>query len=164
MNTTTPNLIDEMRDSIKSGVSEVFKTMLSLEVKPVAVLNEWHAPNEPLVAGSVGFTGDANGVVYLHVTAAFARTLASRMLGLPEAELGGDDMVNDVVGELSNMVVGCAKSRLCDAGAPCVLTIPSIVRGHDFSIETACRCNRSLLGFRCGVDHMVVELLMEHRH
>jgi two-component system cell cycle response regulator len=130
MNTTTPNLIDEMRDSLKSGVSEVFRTMLTLEAKPVAVLHEWHAPGDPLVAGCVGFTGDANGVVYVHATARFARTLASRMLGLPEAELQGDEMVNDVIGELSNMIVGCAKSRLCDAGAPCVLTIPSIVRDY----------------------------------
>jgi chemotaxis protein CheX len=161
MNTTTPNLIDEMRESLKSGVGEVFRTMLTLEAKPVAVLHEWHAPGEPLVAGSVGFTGDANGVVYMHVTARFARTLASRMLGLAEAELHGEEMVNDVIGELSNMIVGCAKSRLCDAGAPCVLTIPSIVRGQNFEVASACRCNRRLLGFRCGVDHIVIELLME---
>lgn len=162
MNTTTPNLIDEMRDSLKSGVSEVFRTMLRLEAKPAAVLDEWHAPGEPLVAGSVGFTGDANGVVYLHVTARFAQTLASRMLGISEAELEGDEIVNDVIGELSNMIVGCAKSRLCDAGAPCVLTIPSVVRGQGFQIEPACRCNHIMLGFRCGVDYVVVELLMEH--
>jgi CheY-like chemotaxis protein len=90
-----------------------------------------------------------------------ARTLASRMLGLAEAELQGDDMVNDAIGELSNMIVGCAKSRLCDAGAPCVLTIPSIVRGQSFVIEPACPCNRHLLGFRCGADHIMIELLME---
>jgi chemotaxis protein CheX len=83
------------------------------------------------------------------------------MLGLAEAELQGDEMVNDVIGELSNMIVGCAKPRLCDAGAPCVLTIPSIVRGQNFEIEPARRCNRRLLGFRCGVDHLVIELLME---
>ncbi len=161
MDTTTPNLIDEMRDSLKSGVGEVFKTMLALEAKPAAVLQEWHAPGEPLVVGSVGFTGDANGVVYLHVTARFARTLASRMLGLPETEPQPDEMVNDVIGELSNMIVGCAKSRLCDAGAPCVLTIPSVVRGQNFEIAPACRCKHVLLGFRCAVDHILVELLME---
>ena len=150
-----------MRDSLKSGVSEVFQTMLGLEAKPAAVPDQWHAPGEPLVVGSVGFTGDANGVVYLHVTARFAQTLASRMLDLSEAELEGDEIVNDVIGELSNMIVGCAKSRLCDAGAPCVLTIPSIVRGQTFEIKPACRCKHVLLGFRCGADYLVVELLME---
>jgi chemotaxis protein CheX len=162
MNTTAPNLIDEMRDSLKSGVGEVFRTMLALEAKPAPVLHGWHALGEPLMAGSVGFTGGANGVVYLHLTARFACTLASRMLGLPEAELQGDEMVNDVIGELTNMIVGGGKSRLCDAGAPCVLTIPSVVRGQHFEIEPACRCNRRLLGFGCGVDYIVVELMMEH--
>ena len=162
MNTTIANLTDEMHNSLKSGVSEVFRTMLELEAKPAAVLHQGHAPGEPLVAGSVGFTGDVNGVVYLRVTARFAQTLASRMLGVAKAELEGDDIVNDVIGELSNMIAGCAKSRLCDAGAPCVLTIPSVVRGRDFEIEPACRCDRRLLGFCCGADHIAVELLMEH--
>ena len=60
------------------------------------------------------------------------------------------------------MILGCAKSRLCDAGPPCVLTIPSIVGGQNFEVKPACRCNRRLLGFRCGADHIVIELLMEH--
>lgn len=33
------------------------------------------------------------------------------------------------------MVVGHFRSRLADRGIPCVLTIPSIVRGHQFGIE-----------------------------
>ncbi len=91
MNTTIPNLIDEVSDLLNIGVSEVFRTMLTLEAKPAAVLHDWHASGETLVAGSVGFIGDVNGVVYVHVTAGFARKLASRMLGLAEAELEGDE-------------------------------------------------------------------------
>ncbi len=162
MNTTIPNLIDEVSDLLNIGVSEVFRTMLTLEAKPAAVLHDWHASGETLVAGSVGFIGDVNGVVYVHVTAGFARKLASRMLGLAEAELEGDEMVNDVIGELSNMIVGNVKSRLCDSGAPCVLTIPSIVRGQNFKIEPVHSCERRLLAFRCDADHIMVELLMKH--
>ena len=89
MNITTPNLIDDVRGLLTSGVSEVFRTMLALETKSGPVLDDWHAPGETLVAGSVGFIGDVNGVVYIQVTASFARTLAGRMLGLAEAELEG---------------------------------------------------------------------------
>jgi len=162
MNTTTPNLIDDVRAHLTSGVSEVFRTMLALETKPAAVLHDWHAPGETLVAGSVGFIGDVNGIVYIQVTAAFARTLASRMLGLAETELEGDVMVNDVVGELSNMIVGAVKSRLCDSGAPCVLTIPSVVRGQNFKVEPASSFQHRVLGFRCGADQFLVELLMKY--
>ncbi len=162
MNTTAPNLIDEVHDLLKSAVSEVFRTMLALEPKPAGVPHEWHAAGETLVAGSVGFIGDVNGIVYIHVTSAFARTLASRMLGLSEAELESDEMVNDAIGELSNMIVGSVKSHLCDAGAACVLTIPSIVRGQNFKIESACSSERRLLSFCCGADHIVVELLIKY--
>ncbi|MCI0539745.1 MAG: chemotaxis protein CheX, partial [Verrucomicrobiales bacterium] len=128
MSPTIPNLIDEVCGLLNSGISEVFTTMFGLEVK-AAVPRDFDAPSETLVAGSVGFIGDVSGIVYIHVTAAFARTLASRMLGLAEAEMDGEEMVNDVIGELTNMIVGSVKSRLCDSGSPCVLTIPSIVRG-----------------------------------
>lgn len=162
MNTTAPSLIDKVHDLLKNGVSEVFRTMLALEPKPAELPHDWHAAGETLVAGSVGFIGDVNGIVYVHVTAAFARTLASRMLGLSEAELEGDEMVNDAIGELSNMVVGSVKSHLCDSGAPCVLTIPSIVRGQNFRIDPACSSERRLISFCCGTDCIVVELLTKY--
>ena len=69
-----------------------------------------------MVAGSVGFIGEANGVVYVYSKATFARTLASRMLRMAEAELEANEMVDDVIGELTNMIVGSIKSRLCEAG------------------------------------------------
>ena len=160
MSTTTPNLTDEVRDLLNGSVTEVFNTMFSLEAKPAAP-HHLHASGETIVAGSVGFIGDVNGMVYLHLTAAFARTLASKMLGMAEAEFDGDEMVNDVVGEVSNMIVGAVKSRLCDSGSPCVLTIPSVVRGSNFHVETTGSSERRALSFQCGADHLLVELLMK---
>src|SRR4051794_36456885 len=104
MSTTTipPILIDEVRGHLNRGIGEVFDTMLGLQAKPAAVC-DLHASGHTLVAGSVRFDGDVTGVFHIHVTAAFASLLACRMLGLTEAELEGDEMVNDVIGELSNM-------------------------------------------------------------
>jgi chemotaxis protein CheX len=161
MNATSQNLIDEVRDLLIKGVTEVFSTMFTLDVKLVEPQN-FRDSSQSFVAGSIGFIGDVNGMVYIHVTAAFARTLASRMLGLPEAEIEGEEMVNDVIGELSNMMVGAVKSQLCDSGAPCVLTIPSVVRGHNLSIERLQCSDRRLIGFLCGTDSIQVELLMKH--
>jgi len=157
------NLIDEVGDLLNSSVPEVFNTMLTLEAVPASP-PDLHSSGETLVAGSVGFIGDVNGVVYLHLTAAFARALAGKMLGLTDAELEGDEMVNDVIGEVSNMIVGAVKSRLCDSGSPCVLTIPCVVRGQDFKVASAGASERRLLGFRCGADHFLVELLMKPSH
>ncbi|HXP62274.1 MAG TPA: chemotaxis protein CheX [Dongiaceae bacterium] len=160
MNTTTPSLIDEVPALLSDGVARVFDTMLSLPATPAAV-RDLHQPGQSLVAGSVGFIGDVNGIVYIHVTAPFARSLAGRMLGMAETDLGGDEMVNDVVGELTNMIVGSVKSRLCDSGLSCVLTIPSIVRGQNFSFEPVGSSERRVLGFCCGDDTILAELFIK---
>lgn len=88
-------------------------------------------PAEPTgqVVGSVGFVGQLNGVVHLHAGLGFARLITSRMLRPVAPENPDDDMINDAIGELSNVVVGKVKSHLCDAGYACTLTVPSIMRG-----------------------------------
>jgi chemotaxis protein CheX len=160
MDTITPNLIDTISDLLKSGVREVFSTMLNMTTRPVTLM-DFRAGGEMLVAGSVGFVGDVNGVVYIYVTASFARTLASRMLGLPEAGLEGEDLVNDVIGELTNMIVGSVKSRLCDSGSLCVLTIPSVVRGQNLSGWPVCSSEHHLLCLITATEPILIELLIK---
>jgi chemotaxis protein CheX len=70
-------------------------------------------------------------------------------------------MVNDAIGELSNMVAGYVKSRLCDAGLPCVLTIPSVVRGQGLRVEGSSHIPRRAFGFRTGVHQLVAEVLVK---
>jgi chemotaxis protein CheX len=159
MNTTTPILIDEVRGHLNRAMTEVFDTMVGLEAKPAAVCN-LHASGLPLVSGSVRFDGDVTGVFHIHVTAPFARSLASRMLGLTEAELE-DEMVNDAIGELCNMIVAAVKSRLCDDGASCVLSVPTIQRTNSSRIERRGQSDRRLLTFRCGNDQILIEFLMK---
>ena len=48
----------------------------------------------------------------------------------------GDPEVNDVIGELCNMIGGTLKSNLCDAGFSCQLSLPAVLRGADLQIET----------------------------
>lgn len=158
--TTQSIPIEEVCDWLNTSVTDVFSTMFSSEAHVAPPLDS-HGTTEPLVIGSVGFVGKMNGVVYLGVTAAFARTLTSRMLGMPEAEIEGDEMVNDVIGELSNMIVGSVKSRLCDRGAPCVLTIPSILRGQNFEVQPIKPSERRLLGFQCGADHLAAKVILK---
>jgi chemotaxis protein CheX len=160
MKTSTPHIIEEIRDLLKTSVSDVFMTIFNLEVQE-APLAASGTEGRPLVAGSVGFVGDLNGIVYVYVTQSYARTLASRMLGMAEAELEGDEMVNDVMGELTNIIVGGVKSRLCDSGNPCVLTIPSIVRGKNISAEPACAAEGRIFAVTCDNEQVVVEILMK---
>lgn len=158
MNLATVHLPDTVRGILISAVTEVFATMFGTEVKPAALVPE--ASGQTVLAGSVGFIGDVNGIVYIRTAEPFARVLSGRMLGLQPDELD-DEMVNDALGELSNMVVGCVKSHLCDQGLPCVLTIPSVVRGTDLTVETIPCAERRLLSFRCEEHQLRIELLIK---
>jgi chemotaxis protein CheX len=144
----------------RQAVPEVFLGMLSMELsaEPPAPLPLDAAGQ---IIGSVGFTGEATGIIYLYAGVTFAKVITGRMLGIEEAEVDPGDMVNDAIGELSNMVVGFVKSRLCDAGSACTLTIPSVVRGQQLSVEGSSQVSRRVVGFRSGNHQLVAEVLVK---
>lgn len=136
---------------------DVFETMLAMKAvrKPGAALPQFDAR----VTGSVGFAGEeVTGAVYLHFSAPFALRVAATMLGLQPEEISGETEVNDVVGEATNMVTGGLKSWLCDAGAPCAMSTPAIIRGNSFVIEPMPDVSREWLVFECDGNLIVVEI------
>jgi chemotaxis protein CheX len=159
-----------IRDYINRAVSDVFKTMLGREpafsTQSPRGEGEHHGDLEghrPQVVGTVGFIGDINGLIYLHLDLAFARLCTCHLLGMTEAELdeAGDEVINDAIGELTNMTVGSFKNGLCDAGYPCKLTIPSILRGSNFSIEPISQAVRHIYYFDCAEHRVVADILMK---
>jgi chemotaxis protein CheX len=159
-----------VRSYINRAVSDVFKTMLGRE--PTFSTLEERVPDSelppmenhrPQVVGTVGFIGDVNGLIYLHLDLAFARICTCHLLGMTEAELdeAGDDVINDAIGELTNMTVGSFKNGLCDSGYPCKLTIPSIVRGSNFIIEPISSASRHIYYFDCDQHRVVADILIQ---
>ena len=161
------------RETINRAVQDVFKTMLgrtanlstasdadNADVRPC----EHHVQiNGQQVVGTVCFIGDISGLIYLYLDAEFANEVASHMLSMTLEELteAGDEVVNDAVGELTNMTVGTFKNQLADKGFPCRLTIPSILRGSNFSIEPISSATRRIYRFTVGTHNLVVDLLMK---
>ena len=136
--------------------TDVFETMLSMktQVLPKAGLPQF----EDRVTGSVAFAGDhVNGAVYLHLGTPFAGQVAAAMLGLGPEDLGEAE-VNDVVGEVTNMLTGGLKSWLCDSGAECAVSTPAIIRGSAFVIEPVPDVAREWLVFECQQHRVVVEI------
>ena len=74
------------------------------------------------------------GSINLHVNGDFAKLITAAMLDMEEDEIEGDEEVHDVVGELSNMIGGDLKSRLCDVGLTCELSIPTITSGRELEL------------------------------
>jgi flagellar motor switch protein FliN len=62
--------------------------------------------------------------------------MAAVMLDMDIDEVDLETDVNDVIGELSNIVGGNLKSLFSDVGLRCELSTPSITRGSSFKIES----------------------------
>ncbi len=159
-----------IRDHINRAVADVFKTMLGREAtsstqsaRSDGAARAGPGGHRPQVVGTVGFVGDINGLIYLHFDLAFARLSTCHLLGMTEVELdeAGDEVINDAIGELTNMTVGSFKNALCDAGYPCKLTIPSILRGSNFSIESSGQAVRHIYYFDCAEHRVVADILIK---
>jgi chemotaxis protein CheX len=153
----------DVREYVSAHLNDVFETMLSMKAEPGA------APaTEPFqgehVSGAVGLAGEGvNGAVYLHMSSPFARQAAAAMLGMAPEELTGIADINDVVAEMTNMLGGGLKSWLSDAGALCVLTTPSVVRGRAFTIKAQPGVELIKLGFTCSDSRGLVEVHLKYR-
>lgn len=164
-----------IRDNITRAVADVFKTMLQQNPKLTAdsahgQVVGWpplhpttSAPTIPQVVGTVGFLGEANGLIYLYFDGALARLCTCHLLGMTENEVeaAGDEVVNDAIGEVTNMTVGSFKNGICDAGYSCMLTIPSILRGSSFCVEPISSAQRFIYSFECSGHRVVADILLK---
>jgi chemotaxis protein CheX len=162
---------------VVSAVDKFFDTMLSAPVSFEEAVefsaSEGNNPDPakspiapasgPLVVGMVGFIGSLNGVIYLYLSDSFAREVTCNFLGMEPDELETEDheTVNDALGEMANMIAGTFKNVLCDEGFNCRLTIPSILRGSKFSIETTSSVMRRVFRFQTMGQPLVADLLMK---
>jgi len=131
---------------VANTVRQVFATMLSMEVE-IFSESPPPIPSGLRYVGSVAFAGDVSGSINLQMNDAFAHLVTADMLGIEPGEIEGSEEVEDVIGELSNMIGGDLKSRFCDIDLPCELSIPSITSGRDFRIEQVGSLRRELVGF-----------------
>lgn len=118
---------------INKCVHDVFSTMVGLTPAPGAGEENVARPSTHSgLTGQISLTGKFNGVVYASFTEGLARGVAEKIMG------GGglsDGEINDVVGELTNMISGNLKSQMCDRGFNCQLSIPTIIRGESILID-----------------------------
>ncbi|MBW1899444.1 MAG: chemotaxis protein CheX [Deltaproteobacteria bacterium] len=147
----------DLNSFITNAVIEVFDTMLSLEAE------QYNGDLDGLlngnkIVGSVSFAGDVMGSINFYVSNEFAQILTGAMLGMEVDEIEDDEEVLDVIGELSNMVGGDLKSKLCDAGFPCELSIPSITSGDNFKIGIRNFLRFERFTYQCQESIIMVEV------
>ncbi len=152
-----------------SSVQDVFKTMLSLQVDldkhESSVPSEEHctpafSTTSEMIAANVGFSGKIYGMVYLCMDVSLARSLTMQMLGMDDVDADDHETINDALGELANMTVGGFKNQLSHKGYSCQLTIPSILRGTAFTVESTSQAQRETFYFDTEGQRFVADLFI----
>lgn len=121
-------------EPLSRAVLKTFQTMLTipLETRSAGAL-------EPLVGEhlftEIAFSGKATGYAGLRLPHASATHAAGKLLGMTPEEVAESGVLDDAMGELTNIVVGNFKSNLCDAGLNCKLTPPKITRTSEFKLQ-----------------------------
>jgi len=149
-------LLLAMHEPLLRAVHKTFKTMLGCE------LMKRSSSDLPFdgthLYCEIGFTGKAIGTASLRISPPDARGIAASIMGIPVEALDDDSMIDDVIGELSNMVVGNFKSNLCDAGLKCKLSPPNIVHTDDFTLRNTAGSLAERILFKAEALNLIVEL------
>ncbi len=129
---------------IVEAAEEVFEIMVAAKLTPAGAGEQRRAG----VTAMLGFAGAPTGVFSVRCPWDAAAVIAARMLGSSLEELA-PDQVCDALGEICNMVAGSIKTRLRDAGAGCMMSTPTVVRGVDYEVRClACdRCFNIVMDF-----------------
>ncbi len=164
----TASLISEkqIQDFIIPAVSDVCAMILKQDagfVEKSAEAAYAGFAEKPHVFGSVGFIGDIDGVIYLCIPDDFAHEAVGLALGMTpdEVKQSGDDTVKDVIGEITNMIVGGFKNALCKVGFPCRLTLPAIVRGDDLTVASLKDAERHIFHFDCAGHRLIADIQLK---
>ena len=116
---------------LEAATLEVFQMMLGAEL---TLLPEAGEPKGEQTA-MVGMAGTLCGMTTIRCTTGTAGKFASLMLG---GDAGSNrSMIADALGELCNMVAGNFKAKVASLADQCVLSVPTVICGEDYTMYSA---------------------------
>lgn len=81
----------------------------------------------------VGMAGALCGITTISCSSELAAKLASLMLG--DSSDSNSSAASDALGELCNMVAGNFKAKISGLADHCMLSVPTVITGEDYSME-----------------------------
>ncbi len=116
--------------TLQLAVREVFELMLACPLESPAETPDTQTLD---ITAMVGLAGHLCGILTLRCSSKSAARMASRMLGV-EVDKAGPEMW-DAVGEICNMVAGNFKNKISGLGDGCMLSVPTVITGADYSLH-----------------------------
>jgi chemotaxis protein CheX len=120
------------KNILECAAIEVFSMMAGMNLTALA-----EQPAEPHGdrTAMVGLAGALCGMITIRCSAKAAGKLAEQMLGGDAAN--DPSLTGDAMGELCNMVAGNFKSKISGLADGCMLSVPTVIWGEDYVVQTA---------------------------
>ena len=147
-------------DLLVKAVLETFETMVQL---PLSVDENSVIPSADygFLTGAVRFKGETNGVVTLAFSPHFSLMVANQLLGANDDEEHTPEAINDVIGEIVNIVTGNLQSKLCDAGLSSDVGLPEVTFRQTLPEEAVEGGSNDQFFFRHGIHCIAVCLSID---
>lgn len=154
------NLAEVIQESIHETSTAFFTRDVGIKVGPsVSTLpHELYEPPVADVTAIIAFNGSIDGGVHLSAPFHAAVTLASAFSG--EDIPSFNSIAKDAIGELTNIIAGAVKGRICDSQIN--LTPPRVVIGRDHQIGHTKQQGSTKCYFRTDDGPFLVEVFYRY--
>lgn len=150
-----------MMKAMKASISEVLGTMFFQMVQIVnadSTLQEWLAPEHPLLGATLDFNGPWAGSFYLFIPLGAANSITANFLGLNAGEVD-EDQQNDTVKEMLNMIGGGLLS-IYDQKGVFKLGIPQLIEKGDLTLDTFEGYQQDFVLFETKDNHLAAGIVL----
>jgi chemotaxis protein CheX len=139
-----------------TSAQEVFEMMIGIPLQRCPDTLPYQAGEFTAV---IGLAGVLNGVFAIRCDAQTACGIACGMLGVDEKEARAE--VWDALGEVCNMVSGSFKGKTGKAGEMSVISVPTVIRGHDYRVRPL--INGSFVECRLQTAEGMIHLRLDYK-
>ncbi|WP_457573030.1 chemotaxis protein CheX [Desulfolithobacter sp.] len=146
----------ELAKYIQEATSDVFASMIFLDIEPGEVLENEDTVLESNISSIIGLAGDLKGLLAVHCPGEVAKEITGSMLGMEVKEL--DEDVKDAIGEIANMVAGGLKTALAGEGKDIQLAIPTAIVGSSVRTSGLSGAQRIVVPFGTPSGDFSIEL------
>ncbi len=150
---------EQLAKYVIDATREVFSTMVMMDPTDDYPIKEPLNRFRCSITGMVGFAGTYSGVVSIHCPVALALKITSSMLGMECEEVNED--LNDAIGEIANMLGGNVKQVLSKGGLDVKLSIPTVISGEDYTINSLSDSDCVVIPFNIDDDRFIVGLTLK---
>lgn len=126
----------EVAAAFTEAAITALRELVALEASPAFHPSEapTNASGEPIICATIDLLRDAAGKMALRVKATTGAALAAKYL--PAGATLGDEIIEDVTGEMANVIAGQAKTLLKGTPHHFLLSTPKVER-HETASESA---------------------------